>query len=120
MPIRVALYHRTSYKYDRPVILGPQVIRLKPAPQTRTHIESHSLKILPKKHFLHWQQDPHGNFLARMTPDGLTDEFQFEVDLIADIEPFNPFDFFLEPQAENFPIEYSTDERNDLEPCLEV
>jgi uncharacterized protein (DUF2126 family) len=120
MPIRVALYHRTSYKYDRPVRLGPQIIRLKPAPQTRTHIESHSLKILPKKHFLHWQQDPHGNFLARMTPDGLTDEFQFEVDLIADIEPINPFDFFLEPQAENFPIQYTADERNDLEPCLEV
>jgi uncharacterized protein (DUF2126 family) len=118
MPIRVALYHRTSYKYDRPVRLGPQIIRLKPAPQTRTHIESHSLKILPKKHFLHWQQDPHGNFLARMTPDALTEEFQFEVDLIADIEPINPFDLFLEPQAENFPIEYTAEEKNDLEPCL--
>ncbi|HET6331821.1 MAG TPA: transglutaminase family protein [Polyangiales bacterium] len=120
MPIRVALYHRTSYKYDRPVALGPQVIRLKPAPQTRTHIESHSLKILPKKHFLHWMQDAHGNFLARMTPDGLTDEFQFEVDLIADLEPINPFDFFLEPQAEKFPFEYTADEKNDLEPCLDA
>ncbi len=118
MPIRVALYHRTSYKYDRPIRLGPQVIRLRPAPQTRTHIESHSLKILPKKHFLHWQQDPYGNFLARVTPDGLTDEFQFEVDLIADLEPINPFDFFLEAEAENYPFSYTPEQRGELEPCL--
>ncbi|HKP56984.1 MAG TPA: transglutaminase family protein [Polyangiales bacterium] len=118
MSIRVALYHRTSYKYDRPVRLGPQVIRLRPAPQTRTHVESYSLKILPQKHFLHWQQDPLGNFLARMTPEGLTDHFQFEVDLVADMEPINPFDFFLEPQAEEFPFAYTPDQAEELAPNL--
>ena len=120
MPIRVALYHRTSYAYDRPVTLGPQVIRLRPAPQTRTRIASYSLRVEPAKHFIHWQQDPHGNFLARLAFDSLTTRFQFEVDLVAEIEPFNPFDFFLEPSAERLPFVYSSEQLAELAPCLEV
>src|SRR5262245_10461693 len=101
MPIRVALYHPTSYSYDPLVNLDPQVIRLRPAPQTRTRVTSHSLRVDPAKHFIHWQQDPHGNFLARLAFDKPTRHFEFTVDLVAEMEPINPFDFFLEPSAEH-------------------
>jgi uncharacterized protein (DUF2126 family)/transglutaminase-like putative cysteine protease len=119
MPIRVALYHRTSYSYDRLVNLGPQVIRLRPAPQTRTRITSHSLRVDPSKHFIHWQQDPHGNFLARLAFDKPTRRFEFTVDLVAEMEPINPFDFFLEPSAEHLPITYTPEQLAELAPCLE-
>ena len=106
MSIRVALNHRTSYHYDREVELSPHVIRLRPAPHCRTPVLSYSLRVRPEKHFLNWQQDPHGNFLARIVFLEKTRELSLEVDLIVESTVINPFDFFLDSSAIHFPFEY--------------
>ena len=120
MSIHVALNHKTQYRYDRKVTLGPQIVRLRPAPHCRTPILSYSLKIHPKNHFINWQQDPQSNYLARLVFPEPTDEFFVEVDLVADLAVYNPFDFFLEPAAENYPFTYDEAAARELRPFLET
>ena len=114
MSIRAAIHHLTHYKYDRPVSLSPQIIRLRPAPHSRTRVVSHSLKVSPGGHFVNHQQDPYGNWLARYVFPELVTEFKIEVDVVADMTVYNPFDFFVEEGAERWPFDYGEDLRPDL------
>src|SRR5260370_2839077 len=120
MSIKVALNHRTQYLYDKDVSLGPQVIQLRPVPYCRTPILSFSLKVTPTDHILNWQLDPHHNHLARVLFPARTKEFVVEVDLVAELSPINPFDFFLELGVEDFPFEYVPELAKDLEPYRSV
>jgi uncharacterized protein (DUF2126 family) len=120
MSVLVALNHRTQYRYDKLVSLGPQVIRLRPAPHCRTPILSYSLNVTPAEHLLNWQLDVQHNYLARVIFQGKTNEFVVEVDLVAELSPFNPFDFFLEPGIEEYPFQYAPELVKDLEPYLSV
>ena len=119
MTIRVALNHRTEYRYDRQISLGPQWIRLRPAPHCRTPIATYSLQVTPADHFINWQQDPYGNFLARCVFPKSTDVLRVEVDLVAELTVINPFDFFLEASAEKFPFRYEDWLARELQPFLE-
>jgi len=118
MSIHAAINHVTHYSYDRLVALGPQVIRLRPAPHCRSKIISYSLKIEPPVHFLNWQQDPFANYQARLVFPEKTKSFKVTVDVVMDMAVYNPFDFFLEPDAEEFPFTYEADLKQELAPYL--
>ncbi len=118
MSIFVALHHVTHYKYDRPIDLGPQTVRLRPAPHTRTPILSYSLKVTPANHFVNWQQDPQGNWLARFVFPEKATELKIEVDFTAQMTVVNPFDFFVEGYATSFPFQYTDDLKTELAPYL--
>ena len=120
MTIKVAIKHRTTYRFDRAVQIFPHVVRLRPAPHSRTSIEAYSLKVTPGKHFINWQQDPFGNYLARFVFQEKARILSIDVELIADMTVINPFDFFLEEEAEAFPFPYEEQLSRDLKPYLEI
>jgi uncharacterized protein (DUF2126 family) len=119
MTLHVALTHRTSYRYDRLIGVSPQVIRLRPAPHCRTPILSYSITIEPKLHFINWQQDPFGNFLARVVLPEKARELSVTVDLVASMAVINPFDFFVEEAAKDWPFTYEPGLAKELQPYLE-
>ena len=118
MSIHVALNHITHYKYDRPINLGPQIVRLRPAPHSRTRILSYSMRVEPATHFINWQQDPQSNYLARLVFPDKTTSFRIEIDLVAEMAVLNPFDFFLEPSAEHYPFKYDAEVAHELAPYM--
>ncbi|KVT44066.1 DUF2126 domain-containing protein [Burkholderia multivorans] len=118
MPIHVALHHATRYRYDRLVNLGPQVVRLRPAPHCRTPIVAYSMTVEPARHFINWQQDPFSNHLARLVFPERTDHFDITIDLVAEMSVYNPFDFFLESSAEQYPFSYDEALKIELAPYL--
>ena len=120
MSIRVAIHHKTDYLFDRPVALSPHQIRLRPAPHTRTPIHHYSLNVEPAEHFINWQQDPFGNFIARYVFPKKTTRMSIEVDLVAEMVTINPFDFFVEEYADDFPFEYEPQLRKELAPYFEI
>ena len=120
MSIKVAISHKTSYKFDRSVSLSPHIFRLRPAAHSRTQIEGYSFKVFPENHFINWQQDPLGNFQARVVFPEKTTELRIEVELIAKLQVINPFDFFVEEYAEKFPFKYESSLQKELTPYLEV
>jgi uncharacterized protein (DUF2126 family) len=120
MSIHVKLHHRTRYRYDRLVSLTPQIVRLRPAPHSRTPVTSYALRIAPEPHFVNWQQDPQSNWLARIVFPEQVRELSLEVDLVAELTVQNPFDFFLEPAAERFPFEYEPWLERELRPFREL
>ncbi|MGB5942039.1 MAG: transglutaminase family protein [Leeuwenhoekiella sp.] len=120
MALKVAISHKTEYKYDRNISLSPHIFRLRPAPHSRTPIESYSIKIKPDNHFFNWQQDPFGNYLARLVFPEKTDVLSVHVELIADMKTINPFDFFVEEAVETFPFTYKDSLNKELRPYLEI
>jgi uncharacterized protein (DUF2126 family)/transglutaminase-like putative cysteine protease len=116
MSIEVKLHHRTAYRYERDVALGPQIIQLRPAPHCKTPIDAYVLKVTPAHHILHWQFDPLGNHLARVIFPRKTSELSVDVTMVADMTPINPFAFFLDPNFETFPFQYPAELAHNLEP----
>jgi uncharacterized protein (DUF2126 family)/transglutaminase-like putative cysteine protease len=118
MGIKVALEHRTSYTFDRLVEVYPHIVRLRPAPHSRTPIEAYSLTVEPGDHFINWQQDAFGNFLARLVFPNRVRQLTVTVGLIADMKVINPFDFFIEDYAEQIGFQYPKSLAEDLKPYL--
>jgi len=120
MSIQVSLSHVSHYRFDRLVHLSPHEVRLRPAAHARTPILSYALKVEPAEHFLNWSQDPYGNFVARLVFPERARELKITISLLADMTVINPFDFFVESNAERYPVDYEPALLEELTPYLSV
>lgn len=120
MSIRVAIRHHTKYSYDREVKLFPHTFRLRPAVHSRTPIEAYSFKVEPAEHFINWQQDPFGNYQARVVFPEPAKELVVDVEVIAYLKVINPFDFFVEEYAHDYPFKYDEQLSKELVPYREI
>ncbi|MBT8439680.1 MAG: transglutaminase family protein, partial [Gammaproteobacteria bacterium] len=120
MSIQVAIHHRTEYSFDRTISLSPHIIRLRPAPHSRTPVHQYALKVEPEKYFLNWQQDPFGNFMARVVFQEKTRKLVIDVNLLVELVKINPFDFFVEDVAKHFPFTYPDQLKKELTPYFEI
>jgi uncharacterized protein (DUF2126 family)/transglutaminase-like putative cysteine protease len=120
MSVRIAITHQSIYHYDKFVTVGPHLIRLKPAPHCLAHCLAYSLKVSPSEHYIHWQQDPFNNHIARLVFKKPTNHLNVSVELLVDLSPVNPFDFFIEPYAACYPFRYESSLYNALEPYLAI
>lgn len=118
--MNVVLTHTTKYRYSSEVKLGPQIIKLRPAPHCRTSITKYQLDIQPTSFLIEWQQDEFLNHVAKVTFTEKTDFFDINVKITADLKPINPFDFFLDPSAVYHPFNYEESLKNELSQYLTV
>lgn len=114
MTTRVALEHRTTYRFGEPVHLFPHAVRLRPAPHSRTAISGYDLRVEPSGHVLRWHQDPFGGWVAQVVFTETATQLEVTVSLVADLEPVNPFDFYVDDYASTAPFAYPTTLRDDL------
>lgn len=114
--MKVRIQHSTTYRYAKPALLGPHVIRLRPSPQARTPLLAYNLDVAtdagraraedaPE---LRWLDNPWGSREARVSfaagvPVG---ELALTVDASFDVQPVNPFDFFVDGEAMEVPFAY--------------
>ena len=120
MSVRVAITHESRYLFDKPVVLLPHIVRLRPSPYCKTPIEAYTLSIEPNKHFLHWHQDLFGNYLARLFFPEPSAHLSCVVECVANLVPINPFDFLLEPYAVLWPFQYPSELSKYLEPYFQL
>ena len=120
MTTRVSITHRIEDRFERAVRVPTQWLRLRPAPQTQAHVSAYSLVVHAEPFFLNWLRDPFENHLARLDlPEPIT-SLGFELEMIATLEPVNPFDFLMEPYAAEQPFDYPEQLHKELEPYLFV
>jgi len=76
------------------------------------------MQVEPADHFVNWQQDAFGNFLARLVFPRRARSLTLTIGLIADLKVINPFDFFIEPYAEHIGFDYPKALAEGLKPYL--
>ena len=107
MPIRVSLHHQTTYDYDKSVSIFPQTIRLRPAAHCRTPIESYSLRVEPRAAFSELAAGPVRKLPGPARVSGAAAGIGvWRSCLCAELTVINPFDFFLDEYAEQWPFTY--------------
>lgn len=120
MTLKIALNHQLKYSYDRPIILGPHKLGLKPSPHSKSDIFNYSLNIAPKYHNIYWYQDIYGNFIGKLNMFEKTDYLSLEINFLAEIKSINPFNFLVDSHIEKYPFYYTKQEKKELSSFLEI
>ena len=113
--MRFEIAHTTTYRYSRPVSLGPQTLRFRPRDGAGQRCVAHTLAVDPPPAGRTEDLDAEGNPTEVVWFDGQTDRLRVSALLTVDVVRDNPFDFLV--QAKSLPIDYG-DEAPLLAPSM--
>jgi len=112
------LTHLSRYDYSEPVSFAPHALYLRPRETPRQRLHHFALDISPAARRIA-TTDPLDNALdwAYFEPEA-SSRLEFRTELMVETLDANPFDFFLKPSANTFPLVYDPAERFALAPAL--
>ena len=110
---RYAITHRTEYRYNQTVSLGPHWLMLRPRESRELRLLSHKITTTPPS-TISWAHDVFGNTIATAVFDAPTDRLVIDSTVSLELSSSAWPVFPIAASAINYPFSYSAEERTDL------
>jgi transglutaminase-like putative cysteine protease len=113
------IHHHTSYRYSRPVELGPHRLVLRPRESPELRLVSMDIRTTPPSRIT-WSSDVFGNAIATAEFNTFSDAMEIESDAELELTSAAWPVFHIDPSAIAYPFDYSDQERTDLGALLSL
>jgi len=109
-----SVHHKTTYRYKRPIRLGPHQLLFRPRDSFDQHLLDSHLDVTPEPSEVRWIHDVFGNCLTLVDFSAKCELLEFDTVIRLEHTPESAPDFRIEDYARSHPFSYSDDEAPDL------
>ena len=109
-----SVHRETTYRYKRPIRLGPHQLLFRPRDSFDQHLLDSHLDVTPEPSEVRWIHDVFGNCLTLVDFSAKCELLEFDTVIRLEHTPESAPDFRIEDYARSHPFSYSSDEAPDL------